>query len=80
MQTIRSDDIALVFIDHKWLVLLGTAGYELAREEIDENLKRSRRPLESTITNGRQMVIRLKINFAGGYLMHQNSRQVPMHY
>lgn len=36
MQTIRSDDIALVFIDHKRLVLLGTAGYELAREEIDE--------------------------------------------
>lgn len=36
VQTIRSDDIALVFIDHKRLVLLGTAGYELAREEIDE--------------------------------------------
>lgn len=36
MQTIRSKDIALVFIDHKRLVLLGTAGYELAREEIDE--------------------------------------------
>ncbi|MDO3661372.1 DUF308 domain-containing protein [Bacillus sp. C28GYM-DRY-1] len=36
VQTIRSDDIALVFIDHKRLVLLGTAGYELVREEIDE--------------------------------------------
>ncbi|TYS11102.1 DUF308 domain-containing protein [Bacillus subtilis] len=36
VQTIRSDSIALVFIDHKRLVLLGTAGYELAREEIDE--------------------------------------------
>ncbi|MDX6155228.1 DUF308 domain-containing protein [Bacillus subtilis] len=36
VQTIHSDDIALVFIDHKRLVLLGTAGYELVREEIDE--------------------------------------------
>lgn len=36
VQTIRSDDIALVFIDHKRLVLLGTAGYELVREEFDE--------------------------------------------
>ncbi|MCY7841498.1 DUF308 domain-containing protein [Bacillus spizizenii] len=36
VQTIRSDDIALVFIDHKRLVPLGTAGYEIAREEIDE--------------------------------------------
>ncbi|MDU0154406.1 YqeB family protein [Bacillus cabrialesii] len=36
VQTIRSDNIALVFLDHKRLVLLGTAGYELAREEIDE--------------------------------------------
>ncbi|SPU03175.1 YqeB [Bacillus tequilensis] len=36
VQTIRSADIALVFIDHKRLVLLGTAGYELVREEIDE--------------------------------------------
>lgn len=36
MQTIHSDDIALVFMDHKRLVLLGTAGYELVREEIDE--------------------------------------------
>ncbi|MGF7532508.1 DUF308 domain-containing protein [Bacillus mexicanus] len=36
VQTIRSEDITLVFIDRKQLVLLGTAGYELAREEIDE--------------------------------------------
>ncbi len=36
VQTIHSDDIALVFMDHKRLVLLGTAGYELVREEIDE--------------------------------------------
>lgn len=36
VQTIRSDDIALVFIDHKRLVLLGTAGYEIVQEEIDE--------------------------------------------
>lgn len=36
VQTIRSGDIALVFMDYKRLVLLGTAGYELVREEIDE--------------------------------------------
>lgn len=36
VQTIDSNDIALVFIDQKQLVLLGTAGYELVREEIDE--------------------------------------------
>lgn len=36
VQTIHSGDIALVFMDHKRLVLLGTAGYELVREEIDE--------------------------------------------
>lgn len=39
VQTINSEDIALVFIDHKRLVLLGTDGYELAREEIDEKPK-----------------------------------------
>lgn len=39
VQTINSGDIALVFIDHKRLVLLGTDGYELAREEIDEKPK-----------------------------------------
>lgn len=83
VQTIRSDNIALVFIDHKRLVPLGTAGYEIAREEIDEKPETSRRPLDIIITNGQQMVIRLKGNFAGGYRMHQTnqtSRQAPMLY